>query len=96
MDCWHLDTVTEWIGADGKRCAKDEGAPVEQKVAWFTRHLDAISEVPYLAGIRCLPEVYPELLKAFPEGYVRLGFKSGLDRFYKKLEEINKGVGGNG
>lgn len=85
MDCWHLDTVVEQ--------GTEEGTVVERKVAWFTRHADKETGVPYLAGIRCLPEIYPEVVKVYPNGYVKLGFKGGLDRFYKKLEEIGKGEG---
>lgn len=84
-DCWHLDTVIEDKEINGQL------TKVERKVAWFTRHLDSETGVPYLAGIRCLPEIFPKILEAYPKGYVPLGFKGGLDRFYSKLEQINKG-----
>lgn len=89
MDCWHLDTVIE----DRIDKTTNEPIKVECKVAWFTRHLDKETGVPYLAGIRCLPELYPEVIKKYPEGYVRLGFKGGLDRFYSFLDGLNKGEG---
>ena len=85
MDCWHLDTVMEQ--------GKEEGTQVERKVAWYTRHPDKDTGIAYLAKVRTLPEIYPQIVKEFPHGYVKLGFKHGLDVFYRKLEEIGKGEG---
>ncbi len=84
MDCWHLDTVVEQGEGDTQ---------VERKVAWFTRHPDKETGVPYLAKVRTLPEIYPQVVKQFPNGYVKLGFKKGLDRFYEELNKIGKGEG---
>lgn len=81
MDCWHLDKII---------AENDKGEKVEKRVAWFMSHNDTDTGIPYLAKIRCMPEIYPSLLKLFPNGYVELGFKSGLEKFYKVLDELNK------
>lgn len=78
MDCFHLDSVIE----------ETTNEKVERKVAWFVRHEDKDTGVPYLAKPRVLPEVYPQLLKKFPEGYVRLGFQKGIEKFYEELDRI--------
>lgn len=78
MDCFHLDTVIE----------ETEKGNVERRVAWFERHNDKDTGIPYLAKPRILPELYPELRKVFPNGYVPLGFKRGLDKFYEEMEKI--------
>jgi hypothetical protein len=89
MDCFHLDSVTE----------ETEKGPVERRVAWFERHLDKDTGIPYLCKARVLPELYPEVRKVFPHGYIPLGFKHGLDKFYQSMEEIvskSKGTQANG
>ena len=67
------------------------GETKEKKlVAWFVNHVDSDSGMMALAGCRTLPEVFPELLRYFPTGYVPLGFRSGIENFYKVLAVINK------
>lgn len=81
MDCFHLDTVK--LKKD-----KDSEEMVEKKVAWFIRHPDQNTNIDYLAKIRMMPESYPKLLEKFPNGFVQLGYKNGLDRIYREIAGI--------
>lgn len=81
MDCWHLDTVT---------VQNEAGQSLEQKVAWFTKHHDEQNGIPYLAKVRMLPEIYPKMVEKYPNGFCKLGFKRGLDKFYEDLEGVSK------
>jgi hypothetical protein len=81
MDCFHLDSVIE-------DDAKNPGQKVSRKVAWFEKHLDTETQIPYLCKVRMLPEIYTKLYEAFPNGYVPLGFKSGLDKMYRAIDII--------
>lgn len=85
MDCLHLDTVIEDIAPNEKH---PNGARVERKVAWIQKHPDKDTGINYLAKIRMMPELYPEIVKAFPNGYVRLGFKKGIDLLYETIDNI--------
>lgn len=86
MDCWHLGNEK----IQGKN-VQGELVEVEIKVGWFTRHPDKDTGIEYPAKIRAMPEVLPEVYKAFPKGYVRLGFKTGLDGFYREMDKIVEG-----
>jgi hypothetical protein len=84
MDCLHLDKA-KWADAGGEK---------EGMVAWFTRHEDGTG-VPFLCKARVMPELYPELLRRFPFGFVPLGFKHGVDLYFRvlaKLKEESKNV----
>jgi hypothetical protein len=82
MDCLHLDK-TKWH--DDK-----SGSDKEQMVAWFVRHDDTQTGVPYLCKARVMPEMYPKLLEAFPYGFVPLGYKHGVDLYFRVLEKLRK------
>lgn len=84
MDVFHLDKVVEEVKMEGS----NETRQVEFRVAWFVNHPDVNTGIDYLAKARILPELYPELLKRFPGGYVKLGFKQGLNKFYEAVDEI--------
>jgi len=86
MDCWHLGNE-KIVGKN----AKGEEVEAEIKVGWFTRHPDKDTGIEYPAKIRAMPEILPEVYKAFPKGYVRLGYKVGLDGFYKEMDKIVEG-----
>ena len=80
MDCLHL--------AKARYKVKDQ--EVEGMVAWFIRHNDEQTNVPYLCKARILPEMYPDLLATFPNGFVPLGFKKGVDVYFRALEILRK------
>ena len=84
MDCIHLDTVIETVTND----KYPDGVQVERRVAWIQKHPDKDTGINYLAKIRMMPELYPEVMKVFPEGYVRLGFKKGIDLLYETIDKI--------
>lgn len=81
MDCLHLDTA-KWNGADG--------AVKDGMVAWFVKHNDATTDVPYLCKARIMPELYPKLLKHFPYGFVPLGYERGVDVYFERLESLRR------
>lgn len=90
-DCFHLDSIMETVdGADGKKVT------VEKKVAWFTRHLDADTNIPYASKIRVMPEMVPEISKLvdkngkpkYANGYVELGYKRGIDKLYEDIAKM--------
>lgn len=78
MDCLHLD-IASW--KEGEKEYNNKA------VAWFTRHQDSMGN-PFLCKARCLPELYPELIKRFPMGFVPLGFKQGIEKYFIALEEL--------
>jgi hypothetical protein len=84
---WFMDV----LHLSAKETYQKEGKEIEGMVAWFTQHKDAQTEIPYLCKARCLPELYPELLKQFPYGFVPLGFKTGVENYFKTLERLNGG-----
>jgi hypothetical protein len=73
-DCLHLDTVQ----VDNR----------EQRVAWFTRHLDRISNTPYIAKSRIALAATPYLWKLWPNGYVPLFYDKGLEQYFKFITRI--------
>lgn len=79
MDCIHIDSVTEG-GKASKR-------------AWIVNHADRHTEIEYMTRVACMPELIPELQKKYPEGYVKLGVKRGMDRFYEVLRGLSGGEG---
>jgi len=81
MDCLHLDKA---------KYADKNGTATEGVVAWFTQHVDAETGVPYLCKARCMPELYVKLLEYFPYGFVPLGFKHGVDKYFAVLEKLRK------
>lgn len=80
MDCFHMDTAT-WKMGDTEKSGL---------VAWFTTHADLTTQIPCLAKTSVLPQVYAELLKAFPYGFIPIGLSRGLDLYYEKLEEMKE------
>lgn len=81
MDCIHLSKEKYKDTSDNE---------VEGMVAWFQRHEDSQTGVPCLAKARCLPELYPELLKHFPHGFVPLSYTAGIANYFKVLDYIGK------
>lgn len=81
MDCLHL-SKERWIGKDN---VEKEGY-----VAWFIKHLDGLTQAPYLCKSRVMPELYPILLKQFPYGFVPLEFEHGIDLYFRTIDAINK------
>ena len=81
MDCLHLDKTT-WN--DPKTGESKTGM-----VAWFMDHPDSVGTM-FLAKARCMPEIYPKLLEIFPFGFVPLGFKNGVDVYFRVLEKLRK------
>lgn len=79
QDCLHLQQV---IATD------KEGDAIEKKVAWFRKHLDPNTDVPYLAKPRVIGEDYPKLLAKFPKGYINLGHGEGIVKYFKFLEDM--------
>lgn len=82
MDCLYL-SKERYIPKEGE-------AEVEGYVAWFMQHLDANTGIPYLAKARVMPELITELLKYFPNGFCPLGYKVGIENYFKVLEFLNK------
>ena len=74
MDCLHLGR--EVVGG------------VEKVVMWFRRHPDKHTDVDYLAKVRLQPELYPKLLKSFPEGYIPMSYDGGMGRWLDALEKF--------
>ena len=73
-DCLHMDTVT----IENK----------EQRVAWFTKHLDKISGSAYIAKSRIALAATPYLWKLWPNGYVPLFYDKGLEQYFKFITRI--------
>lgn len=65
-----------------------DGQEREQMVAWFRKHPDRKTGTDYMAKTSILPDKYPELMKEYPNGYVPLGFKRGLDVYLSTLEKL--------
>lgn len=82
MDCLHLDKQ-RWMDKDGT--TQKEGM-----VAWFTQHLDSSNGMPCLCKCRLLPELYPELLKYFPYGFVPLQYEHGIDLYFRAINVITE------
>lgn len=91
MDCLHLSREN-WEGSAAPRIYKEEEGVKHQNevVAWFTRHNDSQTGIPYLAKPRLLPELYPRLLEYFPMGFVPMKFQNGIDVYFKVLEKLRK------
>lgn len=66
----------------------EEGKIVHRKYGHFSKMYDPETNVPYPAKVRCLPELLPKVYENFPGGKVRLEFDKGLDKFYRKMDEI--------
>lgn len=91
-DCLHLDRIKEQrAGTEGKGAGDNNENLVEKVVAWYMKHNDADTDIPYLAKVRILSELYPKLVEKFPKGYVTLGFKTGLEKLYQVREDLVKG-----
>jgi hypothetical protein len=73
-DCLHMDSIT----VDNK----------EQRVAWFTKHLDKISGSAYIAKSRIALAATPYLWKLWPNGYVPLFYDKGLEQYFKFITRI--------
>ena len=89
MDCLHLSKEKF------KKHNPDHtlGEEMEGMVAWFTQHNDSVTGMPYLCKCRLLPELYPELLRYFPYGFVPLGFNHGIDNYFRVLDSLMKKAG---
>lgn len=83
MDCMHLSQET---------ITSAEGKGVVKKVAWFRQHNDIELDIPYLCKARISPELYPKLLELYPNGYVTLGYKQGLNKYLEALDKIKSDV----
>lgn len=77
-DCLHF-AHTEYMVSNER---------VTGPVAYFRPHEDTNTTVTYTAKARILPELYPELLRKFPGGFVPLGFKSGIALYYHTIEKL--------
>jgi hypothetical protein len=80
-DCIHLERILE----------KD----AEKIVAWFMNHTDPGSDVNYLAKSRLTPDVVPGLFQKFPDGFLPIGFKRGIDRYLETVEDLQAKAGEN-
>lgn len=74
----------------GQETIEKDDKAILKKVAWFRRHDDKTTGIPYLCKPRITPELYPKLLEMFPNGYVTLGFKRGVDVYLEGIEKIVK------
>ena len=79
-DCFHISRMTANVKDGGKQ---------EIRVAWYETHEDFNTEVPYLARVDILPENIVQLREKFKGGFIPLGLKSGVDKFYRFIEEVN-------
>jgi len=84
-DCLHLSREVIETG-EGESLKK-----VRKLVAWYVNHIDANTEIKYLAKARCTPETFPQLAKKFPGGYVPIDFENGINTYLDFIEELNKG-----
>lgn len=82
MDCVQLNKE-KYMTKDGE---------TEGMVAWFTKHNDTLTGVPCLAKARVLPELYPELLKYFPYGFVPLDYTRGITVYFRVLEKLKESL----
>lgn len=73
-DCLHMDT----LDINGK----------EERVAWFTKHLDRVTKTPYIAKSRVALGAIPYLYKLFPGGYVPLYYDKGIEQYFKFITRI--------
>jgi hypothetical protein len=103
MDCLHLskekweEVVTPLhpsFKTNPEKLGSPTGVTKEGMVAWFMQHKDAVTDVPYLCKPRVAPELYPELLKYFPQGFVPLGYKQGIDLYFLVLDKLRKEMRG--
>ena len=76
-DCFHLAEAS----------VEKDGTTYRQKVAWFQRHTGSNGS-DYLAKPRVMPELMPKLLEKFPKGYIPLGYKGGIDKYYREMDRI--------
>ncbi len=89
MDCFHLSEET-YDNVPTPLTPNANGDKVTKRVAWFKEHLDKETEKPYLCKPRCAPEMYPKLLEYFPYGFVPLGYKNGIDVYFRVMEKLRK------
>lgn len=89
MDCFHL-SKEKYVDVVTPLTPNAKGKEVEKIVAWFQQHVDANTGISYLAKCRVMPEKVPDLMKYFPYGFVPMGYKQGIDLYYKVLEKLNK------
>jgi hypothetical protein len=89
MDCLHLGEET-YDNVATPLQPNATGEKVTKKVAWFIKHQDAETGVPYLCKARCLPEDYERLLSYFPYGFIPLGFNQGVEVYFKVIAKLRK------
>lgn len=77
-DCFHIDTVE-----------LDDGRKI--KGAYYDEHLDETTDVKYLARVDILPEDVERMREKYKGGFIPLGLKRGIDKFYEWVEEGGKG-----
>lgn len=83
-DSIYLDKVNEMTKVEGST----EEREVERKVAWIVDHNDPDTSIPYPAKVRIMPELHPDLIRKFPQGFVRLGYKKGLEVLYEEMTNL--------
>lgn len=102
MDVIHLEKIS-WNGNASPILPLENGGDGshEAVVAWFIQHKDHVTVTPGLEGLeekagtylvkaRCMPELMPRLLEYFPYGFIPMGYKNGLDVYYKVLAKLTK------
>ncbi len=88
--------VPTWVGdclhlARQKIMRKGSDTVEEIVVAWFRNHPDRQTGVDYLAKSRMTPELYPELLKFFPSGFVPLSYNKGIRDYMDVVAKLEAG-----
>lgn len=89
-NCLHLDKFNAKV---------KKGETFEEKeirVAWYQQHsingfISGIpTAIPCLAKSSCPAERLEEMYKRFPQGFVQLGYKSGIDNYLEFLDSIEE------
>ena len=81
QDLWHL--TKEEIIVEGEERSRNA------VVGYFEEHVDRKCDIPCVAKIRTLPELYPYLKKQYPDGCIMLTPERGVAEFYEYLDKLN-------
>ncbi len=91
MDCLHLSRES-WKGNAAPKLYKEEEGKdhTNEVVAWFMKHNDVNTQIPYLAKVRCMPELVPKLMEYFPFGFVPIKYQTGIEVLFMVLNKLVK------
>lgn len=83
---WFCDT----FHVDDVEIELKEGGTKKIKAAYYETHLHETTDVPFLARVDILPEDVERMREKFKGGFIPLGFRSGINKFYDWIESTEK------